>query len=68
MLSYRGVGPGGEQAPSLLCCGAVHQRLVHDKVRVQVTHVIDSGERHEVAHHALLLTTEAGAVCPLLGL
>jgi len=66
VLSDRGVSDSRVQLPSLLCCGAVHQRLVCEKRRLQTVLVIDSGEPHEVADHAMLLTFGADAVCPYL--
>jgi glutamate synthase (NADPH/NADH) len=66
VLSDRGVGPSRVQMPALLCCGAVHQRLVHAKLRLNTAVIVDSGETHEVCHHALLVTFGADAICPYM--
>jgi glutamate synthase (NADPH/NADH) len=64
VLSDRAVGRERATIPSLLCAGAVHQALVNEKLRLNAAIVVDSGEPHEVAHHCLLITFGADAVCP----
>jgi glutamate synthase (NADPH/NADH) len=66
VLSDRAVSEHRVHLPALMCCGAVHQRLVHEKRRVQVGLIVDSGETHEVHHHAMLLTFGADAICPYM--
>eukprot|EP00928_Gymnodinium_smaydae_P094426 TRINITY_DN792_c0_g1_i6.p1 TRINITY_DN792_c0_g1~~TRINITY_DN792_c0_g1_i6.p1 ORF type:complete len:2136 (-),score=409.08 TRINITY_DN792_c0_g1_i6:291-6698(-) len=64
VLSDRGTARDRAPIPSLLCTGAVHQALVREKLRLHAAVIIDSGEPHEVAHHCLLYTFGADAVCP----
>mmetsp|Transcript_39606 Transcript_39606/g.71273 ORF Transcript_39606/g.71273 Transcript_39606/m.71273 type:complete len:2140 (-) Transcript_39606:94-6513(-) len=64
VLSDRAVAPDRAPLPSLLCSGAVHQTLVQEKLRLRAGLVVDSGEPFEVAHHCLLYTFGADAVCP----
>jgi glutamate synthase (NADPH/NADH) len=64
VLSDRSVARDRAPIPSLLCAGAVHQALVREKLRLDAALISDSGEPHEVAHHCLLVTFGADAVCP----
>eukprot|EP00931_Biecheleriopsis_adriatica_P035296 TRINITY_DN2030_c0_g2_i2.p1 TRINITY_DN2030_c0_g2~~TRINITY_DN2030_c0_g2_i2.p1 ORF type:complete len:2144 (-),score=477.93 TRINITY_DN2030_c0_g2_i2:299-6730(-) len=64
VLSDRSVSRERAPLPALLCAGAVHQALVREKLRLRAAVVVDSGEPHEVAHHCLLVTFGADAVCP----
>lgn len=50
--------------PSLLAVGAVHQGLLENGKRLQVTIIIDSGEPREVMHHALLFGFGADFIVP----
>jgi len=64
VLTDRAVARDRAPLPALLCSGAVHQALVREKLRLHAGLVVDSGEPHEVAHHCLLATFGADAVCP----
>mmetsp|Transcript_49861 Transcript_49861/g.116524 ORF Transcript_49861/g.116524 Transcript_49861/m.116524 type:complete len:2132 (-) Transcript_49861:321-6716(-) len=66
ILSDRGASAEKVGMPALLACGAVHHTLVKKKLRAKTALVIDSGEPHEVCHHALLVTFGADAVCPYM--
>eukprot|EP00931_Biecheleriopsis_adriatica_P035288 TRINITY_DN2030_c0_g1_i3.p1 TRINITY_DN2030_c0_g1~~TRINITY_DN2030_c0_g1_i3.p1 ORF type:complete len:2151 (-),score=484.82 TRINITY_DN2030_c0_g1_i3:46-6498(-) len=66
ILSDRATSKTQVPLPALLCCGAVHQALVKQKLRAKVALVVESGEPHEVAHHALLLTFGTDAVYPYM--
>jgi glutamate synthase (NADPH/NADH) len=64
VLSDRAVGRERAAIPALIVAGAVHQTLVREKLRLCAGVIIDSGEPCEVAHHSLLATFGADAVCP----
>eukprot|EP00428_Durinskia_dybowskii_P045599 CAMPEP_0170342818 /NCGR_PEP_ID=MMETSP0116_2-20130129/72577_1 /TAXON_ID=400756 /ORGANISM="Durinskia baltica, Strain CSIRO CS-38" /LENGTH=754 /DNA_ID=CAMNT_0010596457 /DNA_START=58 /DNA_END=2318 /DNA_ORIENTATION=- len=66
VLSDESVSQDWVQMPSLLVCGAVHHALVAQKQRSKTALIINSGDPHEVCHHALLLTFGADAVCPYM--
>ncbi|GIL26020.1 glutamate synthase large subunit [Actinocatenispora comari] len=52
--------------PSLLLTAAVHQHLVGEQTRTQVSLIVESGDCREVHHVALLLGYGAAAVNPYL--
>jgi glutamate synthase (NADPH/NADH) large chain len=52
--------------PSLLLTAAVHQHLVREQTRTQVSLIVESGDCREVHHVALLLGYGASAVNPYL--
>ncbi|GAA4218966.1 glutamate synthase large subunit [Actinocatenispora rupis] len=52
--------------PSLLLTAAVHQHLVREQTRTQVSLVVESGDCREVHHVAVLLGYGASAVNPYL--
>ncbi|WP_432836604.1 glutamate synthase large subunit [Dactylosporangium sp. CA-092794] len=52
--------------PSLLLTAAVHQHLVREQTRTQVSLVVESGDCREVHHVALLVGFGASAVNPYL--
>ncbi|MGA8113193.1 MAG: glutamate synthase large subunit [Actinocatenispora sp.] len=52
--------------PSLLLTAAVHQHLVREQTRTQVSLVVESGDCREVHHVALLLGFGAAAINPYL--
>ena len=52
--------------PSLLLTAAVHQHLVREQTRTQVSLIVESGDCREVHHVALLLGYGAAAVNPYL--
>eukprot|EP00930_Biecheleria_cincta_P054051 TRINITY_DN3994_c0_g1_i2.p1 TRINITY_DN3994_c0_g1~~TRINITY_DN3994_c0_g1_i2.p1 ORF type:complete len:2158 (-),score=436.10 TRINITY_DN3994_c0_g1_i2:218-6520(-) len=64
VLTDRAVARDRAALPALLTVGAVHQALVREKLRLHTGLVVDSGEPHEVAHHCLLVTFGADAICP----
>lgn len=49
---------------SLLATGAVHQKLVSTKQRLNIGLIVESGECREVHHHCLLVGFGADAICP----
>ncbi len=54
--------------PSLLLTSAVHQHLVRNQNRTQVSLVVEAGDVREVHHVALLIGYGAGAVNPYLAM
>ncbi|PWW62707.1 glutamate synthase large subunit [Actinokineospora spheciospongiae] len=68
VLSDRGVQQHQAPIPSLLLVGAVHQHLVREKTRSQVSLVVESGDAREVHHVALLIGYGASAVNPYLAM
>ncbi|GAA3047560.1 glutamate synthase large subunit [Actinokineospora globicatena] len=68
VLSDRGVDDALAPIPSLLLVGAVHQHLVREKTRSQVSLVVESGDAREVHHVALLIGYGASAVNPYLAM
>ncbi|MCG8914258.1 glutamate synthase large subunit [Actinokineospora sp. PR83] len=68
VLSDRGVQEHQAPIPSLLLVGAVHQHLVREKTRSQVSLVVESGDAREVHHVALLIGYGASAVNPYLAM
>jgi glutamate synthase (NADPH/NADH) large chain len=68
VLSDRGVDERLAPIPSLLLVGAVHQHLVREKTRSQVSLVVETGDAREVHHIALLVGYGASAVNPYLAM
>uniref|UniRef100_UPI001F212D44 glutamate synthase large subunit n=1 Tax=Actinokineospora pegani TaxID=2654637 RepID=UPI001F212D44 len=68
VLSDRGVEEHQAPIPSLLLVGAVHQHLVREKTRSQVSLIIEAGDAREVHHVALLIGYGASAVNPYLAM
>ncbi|GLZ39533.1 glutamate synthase large subunit [Actinokineospora sp. NBRC 105648] len=68
VLSDRGVDDQLAPIPSLLLVGAVHQHLVREKTRSQVSLIAESGDAREVHHVALLIGYGASAVNPYLAM
>ncbi|SDC26267.1 glutamate synthase (NADPH/NADH) large chain [Actinokineospora iranica] len=68
VLSDRGVSENQAPIPSLLLVGAVHQHLVREKTRSQVSLIAESGDAREVHHVALLIGYGASAVNPYLAM
>jgi glutamate synthase (NADPH/NADH) large chain len=54
--------------PSLLLTSAVHQHLVRERTRTQVSLVVEAGDVREVHHIALLIGYGAAAVNPYLAM
>jgi glutamate synthase (ferredoxin) len=68
ILSDHGVDHRHAPIPALLAVGAVHQHLLRQGRRMQVSLVAESGEVREVHHLACLLAFGANAVNPYLAL
>jgi glutamate synthase (NADPH/NADH) large chain len=66
ILSDRGIGKERAAIPALLAVAGLHHFLIREKVRTQVSLVVESGEPREVHHFALLLGYGASAVNPYL--
>jgi glutamate synthase (ferredoxin) len=66
ILSDRGVGKVMAPIPALLAVSGLHHFLIREKVRTQVSLIVESGEPLEVHHFALLLGYGASAVNPYL--
>jgi glutamate synthase (NADPH/NADH) large chain len=66
VLSDRDSTPTLAPIPSLLLAAAVHQHLVREQTRTQVSLVVESGDCREVHHVALLCGFGASAVNPYL--
>jgi len=68
VLSDRGVNEKFAALPALLACGCVHQYLVKNSLRTQISIIIESGEPREVHHFALLFGYGADCINPYLAL
>jgi glutamate synthase (ferredoxin) len=68
VLSDRGVNDEMAPIPALLALGAVHQHLIRNGTRTQVSLIVESGEPREVHHLACLIGMGAEAVNPYLAL
>ncbi|MGE5583725.1 MAG: glutamate synthase large subunit [Bacillota bacterium] len=68
ILSDRGISPEKAAIPALLAVSGLHHYLIREKVRTQVSIVVESGEPREVHHFALLLGYGASAINPYLAL
>jgi glutamate synthase (ferredoxin) len=68
VLSDRAVGPERAPIPSLLAVGAVHHRLIAERLRQDASIVVDSGDARDVHALACLVGYGADAVCPRLAL
>ena len=66
VLSDRGVNREMAPIPALLAISGLHHYLIREKVRTQVSLVLESGEPREVHHFALLLGFGASAINPYL--
>ena len=66
ILSDRNASRERAPIPSLLVTAAVHNRLVHERLRAKVALVIEAADAREVHHMALLLGFGASAVSPYL--
>jgi len=64
VLSHEFVGDDRAPIPSLLAVGAVHQRLIKEKLRTQTSLFIDSGDAREVHDYATLFGYGVDGVCP----
>jgi len=68
VVSDSGVGRDRVPIPSLLASGAVHHRLIAERLRQDASIVVDSGAARDVHGVAALLGFGADAVCPRLAL
>ncbi len=68
VISDRGVDEDHAPIPALLALGAVHQHLIRQGLRTNVSLVVESGEPREVHHLACLIGMGAEAVNPYLAL
>jgi glutamate synthase (NADPH/NADH) large chain len=66
ILSDRGITAQRAAIPALLAVAGLHHFLIREKVRTQVSLVVESGEPREVHHFALLIGYGASAVNPYL--
>jgi glutamate synthase domain-containing protein 2/glutamate synthase domain-containing protein 1/glutamate synthase domain-containing protein 3 len=66
VLSDRGVDRKHAALPALLAVGAVHQHLVRNASRSQISIILESGEPREVHHFALLFGYGADCINPYL--
>ncbi|HUF33984.1 MAG TPA: glutamate synthase large subunit [Acidimicrobiales bacterium] len=62
------VGPERAAVPSILASGAVHQRLIAEKLRSRTSLVVVSDSARETHEFAALLGYGADAICPRLAL
>jgi glutamate synthase (ferredoxin) len=68
VLSDRAVGPTLAPIPALLAVAGLHNHLVRERRRTQVTLIVETGALREVHQAALLLGYGASAVNPYLAL
>jgi glutamate synthase domain-containing protein 2/glutamate synthase domain-containing protein 1/glutamate synthase domain-containing protein 3 len=68
VVSDADVNPERAPIPSLLALGAVHHRLIAERVRQHVSIVVDTGDARDVHALACLLGYGADAVCPRMAL
>jgi glutamate synthase (NADPH) large chain len=68
ILSDRGSSEVWAPIPSLLATAAVHHHLLRERVRGEVSLVVETGEAREVAHMAVLIGYGAAAVNPYVAL
>ena len=66
ILSDRDIGPDRVPVSSLLAVGSVHQHLVREHARTQISIVLETGEAREVHHHCLLVGYGCDAINPYL--
>lgn len=68
VLSDRGVDASRAAIPSLLAVSALHQHLIREGLRIEISIVADTGEARDDHQIAALLGFGADAVCPWLAL
>ncbi len=66
ILSDRQAGPYAAPIPALLATSGLHQHLVRQGTRTQVSLIVESGEPRETHHFACLLGFGADAINPYL--
>ncbi|CAG9462979.1 unnamed protein product [Pedinophyceae sp. YPF-701] len=65
-LSDRATSPARVAIPPLLATGAVHHRLVQDKLRTHAGIIVESGEPREVHAFCCMVGYGADAICPYM--
>ncbi len=68
VVSDANVSAARAPIPSLLAAGAVHHRLIAERVRQDASIVVDTGDARDVHALACLLGYGADAICPRLAL
>jgi glutamate synthase (ferredoxin) len=68
IISDRKTGPQRAAIPAALAVGAVHFHLIREKLRMNASIVVESGEARETHHFAVLIGYGAAAVNPYLAL
>ncbi len=68
ILSDRGVDAEHAALPALLALGTVHQHLVKNALRTQISIIVESGEPREVHHFALLFGFGADCINPYMAI
>ena len=68
ILSDRAMDEDYAPIPSLLVLSAVHNHLIREGTRTQVSIIVESGEPREVQHFSLLIGYGASAVNPYLAI
>ncbi len=66
ILSDRGADDKKVPIPCLLATAAVHHHLIRQRVRLNASIIVETGEAREIAHFCLLIGYGAGAVNPYL--
>ena len=66
ILTDRGIDESHANIPALLAVSGLHNHLVREGTRAQISIVLESGEPREVQHFAVLLGYGVGAVNPYL--
>ncbi|WZY01460.1 glutamate synthase large subunit [Bacillus sp. FSL W7-1360] len=64
ILSDRNGSKTRAAIPALLAVGALHQHLILQGLRMNVSLIVETGDAREVHHHATLIGYGAEAICP----
>ncbi|HZP28965.1 MAG TPA: glutamate synthase central domain-containing protein, partial [Acidimicrobiia bacterium] len=68
VVTDENVGPDRAPIPSLLATGAIHHRLIAERIRSSVSLVVDTGDARDTHAIACLLGYGADAICPRVAL
>jgi glutamate synthase (ferredoxin) len=68
VVTDENVGPDRAPIPSLLATGAIHHRLIAERIRSSVSIVVDTGDARDTHSIACLLGYGADAICPRVAL
>ncbi len=68
VVTDENVGPDRAPIPSLLATGAIHHRLISERMRQAVSLVIDTGDARDTHALACLIGYGADAICPRIAL